>query len=107
MYALIVNFIKPVDIVTPHIPPHAAWVKKYFDKGLFLAAGPKTSGLGGVILTKPIDKKMLMQIIAEDPYVIEDVADYQVVEFNCKATSPELVNLKTLCELNESYQTSK
>ena len=106
MYALIVNFTKPVDVVTPQIAPHSAWVKKYFDEGLFLAAGPKTSKLGGVILTKPVDRKALMNIIAEDPYVTEDVADYQVIEFDCKATAPGLEFLKTLPKFGSSSSAS-
>ncbi len=96
MFALIVDFIKPVDLVTPQIVPHNEWVKKYFDEGLFLVAGPKASKLGGVILARSIEKKNLMKILGEDPYVTADVAEYKVIEFDCKATNKDLEFLKTL-----------
>ncbi len=94
MYMLIVDYIKPAESVEPHIPPHGIWVKKYIDQGIFLFAGPKKSKLGGVILAKSMDKKQLMAIIAEDPYVSQDVAEYRVIDFDAKLTIPELDYLK-------------
>ncbi|MDO8953322.1 MAG: YciI family protein [Gammaproteobacteria bacterium] len=96
MYVLIVDYIKPTDSVTPHIGAHSEWVKKYVDQGIFLFAGPKKSKLGGVILAKSIDKKALMTMISEDPYVIEDVAEYRVVDFDARLTTGELELLKSL-----------
>ena len=94
MHILIVDYIKPAESVEPHIPPHGAWVKKYIDQGIFLFAGPKKSKLGGVILAKSIDRKQLLAIIAEDPYVSQDVAEYRIVDFDAKITIAELDYLK-------------
>jgi uncharacterized protein YciI len=96
MFVLIVDFIKPVEEVTPQVEPHSAWVKKHFEEGLFLLAGPKKSKLGGALLVKSMDKKKLMKILAEDPYISEDVAEYRIVDFDCKATIKELDFLKGL-----------
>lgn len=96
MFLLIVNYIKPADEVAPHIETHSAWVKKYFQQGVFLFAGPKKSKLGGAILVKSIDKCMLRKIIAEDSYVTADVAEYQIIDFDCKATAPGLELLATI-----------
>ncbi len=90
MYLLIVSYTKPADEVAPHIPAHAAWVKKYLDEGVFLFAGPKKSKLGGVILTKSIDKDRLKKIISEDSYVQQDVCEYQIIDFDCKVAAPQL-----------------
>ncbi len=95
MFLLVVSYIKPTEEVTPHAETHTAWVKKYFDGGIFLMAGPKKSKLGGVILTKSIDKKLLKKIIAEDSYVQSDVAEYQIIDFDCKVTVPGLELLTT------------
>lgn len=95
MYLLIVSYTKPADEVTPHVETHSAWVKKYFSQGIFLMAGPKKSKLGGAILVKSIEKDMLKKIIAEDSYVQADVADYQIIDFDCKATAPGLESLVT------------
>jgi uncharacterized protein YciI len=90
MYLLNVSYNRPAAEVEPHIPSHGAWVKHHLDAGTFLFAGPKKSGLGGVILVKAIPKPELQKLLAEDSYVRADVVDYQIVDFDCKLAVPEL-----------------
>lgn len=90
MYLLVVSYVKPAEEVTPHIETHSVWVRKYFQEGIFLMAGQKKSKLGGAILVKSIDKALLRKILAEDSYVIADVAEYQIIDLDCKATAPGL-----------------
>lgn len=96
MYLLNVSYTKPLEEVTAHFPTHAAWVKQYIDAGIFIFAGPKKSKLGGVIGVKSIDKNKLMDLISEDSYVKNDVAEYQVIDLDCKHALPELELLKTI-----------
>jgi uncharacterized protein YciI len=90
MYLLNVSYSQPPAKVDPHIPSHGAWVKRHLDAGIFLFAGPKRSGLGGVILVKSISKPELQKLLAEDSYVQADVVDYQIVDFDCKLAAPGL-----------------
>jgi uncharacterized protein YciI len=94
MFILIVSYTQPAAKVEPHIAAHGIWVKRHFDSGVFLFAGPKKSGLGGVIAARAIEKAELLRHIAEDPYVIEDVADYQIVECDFKLAQTGLEALK-------------
>ena len=84
MYILAVHFSQTPEVVAPEVEAHGVWVKKYFDEGIFLAAGPKKSKLGGAILVSSIEKKKLLKILAEDSYVKADVADYQIIDIDCK-----------------------
>jgi len=93
MYLLNVSFSQNPAQVEPQKEAHGAWVKKYFDEGIFLLAGPKKSGLGGAILVKSMDKSQLMKILSEDSYVIADVADYQIVDFDAKLSAKGLESL--------------
>jgi uncharacterized protein YciI len=93
MYLLNVTYSQPATSVEPHIPSHGAWVKRHLEAGTFLFAGPKKSGLGGVILVKSIPKTELRQLLADDSYVQADVVDYQVVDFDCKLAGPGLAAL--------------
>ncbi|OGT63251.1 MAG: hypothetical protein A3E85_06065 [Gammaproteobacteria bacterium RIFCSPHIGHO2_12_FULL_45_12] len=90
MYLLNVSYTALPENVLLHSESHSAWVKKYFDNGTFLFAGPKKSKLGGAILAKSIDKKLLMKILSEDSYVKNDVVEYHITDFDCKLLSPEL-----------------
>jgi uncharacterized protein YciI len=94
MYLLNVSYRRPPAEVEPHIAPHNAWVKQHFEAGTFLLAGPKPSGLGGAILARAIDRPVLKALLASDPYVTADVAEYEVVEFVCKAATAALASLK-------------
>lgn len=96
MLLLIVNYTELPEKVTPHAASHGAWVKQHIDDGTFLFAGPKKNKLGGVILAKSNDKTKLLDIIAKDSYVIADVAEYQIIDFDCKLASPELELLTTI-----------
>ena len=90
MYLLLVSYTKPVEEVAPFVPSHAEWVNKYFKQGLFLMAGPKKNKFGGAILTKSIDRNELNKIIAEDSFITGGVAEYQIVDFDCKLAAEGL-----------------
>lgn len=93
MYLLNVNYTTQPENVQVHAETHSAWVKKYIENGTFLFAGPKKSKLGGAILVKSIDKPCLLKILEEDSYVQNDVADYQIIDFDCKLAAKELQSL--------------
>jgi len=86
MYLLNISYAQPPSTVQPHVAEHGAWVKQHIDAGNFLFAGPKKSGLGGVILVRSIPKSELQNLLANDSYVKADVVDYQIVDFDCKLT---------------------
>lgn len=96
MFLLVVNYTQSPEEVSKHVDTHSEWVKKYLEEGIFVFAGPKKSKLGGVILVKSIDKCKLKKIINEDSYVQADVAEYQLIDFDCKVTLPDLELLKTI-----------
>jgi uncharacterized protein YciI len=93
MYLLNVSYSQTPATVQPHVAEHGAWVKQHIDAGTFLFAGPKKSGLGGVILVRSIPKAELLNLMAKDSYVKADVVDYQIVEFDCKLTAAGLEQL--------------
>lgn len=90
MYLLNVSYSQPLAKVEPHVPGHSAWVKRHVEDGTFLFAGPKKSGLGGVILIKSIPRTDLQKLLSEDSYARAEVVDYEILDFDCKTTSPDL-----------------
>ncbi len=94
MFLLNVSYTQSPDAVAPHVKAHGEWVTRYLHDGRFLFAGPKKSGLGGVIAVKHMDKAHLLAMLAEDSYLQADVAEYQIIDFDCKATRAELASLK-------------
>ena len=90
MYLLVVSYTKPVEEVAPYVQSHSDWVKKHFNSGVFLLAGPKKNKFGGAILVKSIERCELNKIISEDSFVVGDVAEYQIIDFDCKVSAAGL-----------------
>ncbi|MAG85830.1 MAG: hypothetical protein CMB97_00220 [Flavobacteriaceae bacterium] len=55
-----------------------------------MASGRKIPRNGGVILSNISDKNHLLEILDKDPFKIQKIADYDIVEFVPSKTSKEL-----------------
>jgi uncharacterized protein YciI len=96
MFLINSSYITELSNVDPHRKAHGEWVAKYIKEGIFLFAGPKRSKLGGIIVAKRIEKAQLLKILSEDSYVIADVVENQIVDFDAAFTQPDLMQLATL-----------
>lgn len=94
MYFLHVNLTQKPGSLDAQKEAHLAWVKENIESGIFLLASAKVSGLGGMIVAKRIAREALHKIIAQDPYVIHDLVEYQIIDVEVKMTQPELEFLK-------------
>ena len=96
MYLLIIDYTKPTTAVAPHKEAYQQWVKQQLANDHICAAGPMKNQSGGVIFAKSMDESVIKKLIASDPYTIADVANYRIIDFNCKATSNSLSQLQAL-----------
>jgi uncharacterized protein YciI len=80
---LIVELIykKPLEQVEAYLAEHRDFLNTYYDDGTFLASGPKEPRKGGVILAL-CDQDKMAEIIKQDPFCINDIADYKLTEFH-------------------------
>ena len=79
-----------------HIEEHKLFLKKFYDKGFFLLSGRKNPRTGGIIITNASDEGEVEMIIGEDPFYINDIADYTVTNFTPTLYSTEFENIKSL-----------
>ncbi|MFT6914668.1 MAG: hypothetical protein ACJAWL_000964 [Motiliproteus sp.] len=63
------------------ISEHVTFLKKYYASGNFIASGRKVPRTGGIILVNASNKDEVDAILKEDPFHIENLADYEVTEF--------------------------
>lgn len=82
MFLIISSYVVPATQVDPHRAQHSEWVQKYIQSGDFIIAGPRRGKIGGVILSRSMDKDRLMCILAEDSFVMEDLVEMQIVDFD-------------------------
>lgn len=85
MYIISLTYHRPIEEVDGYLDQHIAWLKRYFEQGIFMASGRKNPRTGGVILVKDIERAQLDEILAEDPF--NAVAHYEVTHVAITTTS--------------------
>lgn len=81
MFITILTYKKPLSEVDRFFAAHREYLAKHYAAGDFIASGPQTPRVGGVIMIKANDRTAVEAIIAQDPFNINGIADYQIVEF--------------------------
>lgn len=81
MFIAILTYKKPLSEVDRFLAAHREYLSKHYAVGDFIASGPQTPRVGGVIMMKADNRAMVDAIIAQDPFHINSIADYQIVEF--------------------------
>jgi uncharacterized protein YciI len=90
MYIVFENYVKPVEVVDQYLEAHRKFLQDNYDKGLFLASGPREPRTGGVILALAGSRWELAAVLEQDPYITEGVAKYEIVEFKATRTGKGL-----------------
>lgn len=81
MFIAILTYKKPLSEVDRFLAAHREYLAEHYAAGDFIASGPQTPRVGGVIMIKANDRTAVEAIIAQDPFNINGIADYQIVEF--------------------------
>ena len=97
MFLLLSRYVKPLYEVDRLLPAHREFLDRYYALGLFIASGPLEPRTGGVILTVDAPRGVIDQALAEDPFFLEGVSEYEIIEFKAtkhaeafaKALAPE------------------
>lgn len=80
MFIAILTYKKPLEEVDRFLQAHREYLAEHYAAGDFIASGPQTPRIGGVIMIKA-NRTAVDAIIAQDPFNINGIADYQIVEF--------------------------
>ncbi len=81
MFIAILTYIKPLEEVDRFLQAHRDYLARHYAAGDFIASGPQTPRVGGVIMIKAENRAAVDAIIAQDPFNINGIADYHIVEF--------------------------
>lgn len=81
MYIISLTYKKPIEEVEKHIQEHIAFLQKYYDKNKFVFSGRKNPRIGGIILANNVSEIEIIEIIKEDPFQKNEIADYELIEF--------------------------
>ena len=94
MYIVEFHNLKPNEQVDEAIVEHRAFLSKYVELGVIVAAGPKVPRTGGMIVVADIPRGQLDRMLAEDPFLQRGSATCVVTEFRSNFLSPALVQIR-------------
>jgi uncharacterized protein YciI len=85
MFAFHSVYLKPLEEVDQYLDAHRAFLKTLYEQGITICSGPQIPRTGGFILMNAGSKAEALEIMKNDPYVINGVAEYSVIEFKCRS----------------------
>lgn len=81
MFIANLTYIKSLDEVEKYLPSHISFLEHYYKIGKFICSGRKNPRTGGIILCNETERESFMQILSEDPFYQEQIANYEIIEF--------------------------
>lgn len=90
MFVIDLHYIVPLEKLDSHMTEHVKFLKKYYDKDIFLASGRKVPRTGGIILALANSKAEIEKIIEEDPFYTHKLAEFTITEFLTSQSHPDM-----------------
>lgn len=81
MFVIILNYKKSIDEVINHLDDHIVFLEKYYLQNKFICSGRQEPRTGGIILCNAKSKEEVNSIIKEDPFYINGIAKYEIIQF--------------------------
>lgn len=88
MFVIILKYIAPIEQIDALIPAHRQFLEEQYMLQKFICSGAQIPRNGGVILCNAQDKEEVNLIIARDPFFVERVVRYEIIEFTPSKFAP-------------------
>lgn len=81
MYIISLTYKVKIEEVEKHIQEHINFLEKYYSLDKFVFSGRKNPRTGGIILVNNTSDIEVEEIIKEDPFHKNHIADYEIIKF--------------------------
>jgi len=81
MFVVELTYKVAIQVVDKFVAEHRQWLDDMYKANHFLCSGPQNPRSGGIIIALTKSASELQQILANDPFYINQVADYRLIEF--------------------------
>ena len=92
MCLVLLTYVKPLAEVDLHRAAHVAWIEGLIADGAMLLAGRRSPPTGGVLLFRG-EADVVAEEAANDPFVQNGVATFEVVPFTATLTADAIGEL--------------
>lgn len=90
MYIISLTYKVPLENIDQYLEEHVNYLNEQYELGNFLMSGRKVPRTGGVILALANSRDEIESVVAKDPFNINKLADYNIVEFVPSKASKDL-----------------
>jgi uncharacterized protein YciI len=90
MFIITLTYKVSLDEVDKNINDHIVYLKEQYALENFSASGRQEPRVGGIILSQIKSKNKIEQVIQNDPFYKNGIADYSITEFIPSMVSKEL-----------------
>lgn len=80
MFIISLSYKKDISEVEKYIEAHIQFLDKYYSEEKFIFSGRKNPRTGGIILVRNVNRDSLQEIIKQDPFYQNEIADYEITE---------------------------
>jgi len=80
MFIISLSYKKDISEVEKYIEAHVQFLDKYYSEEKFIFSGRKNPRTGGIILVRNVNRDSLQEIIKQDPFYQNEIADYEITE---------------------------
>ena len=81
IFIVILSYVVPSEKIDAFRSEHLDFFSDCYAKNLFITSGMQVPRSGGIIVARCESKEVLEKILASDPFSINNLATYQVIEF--------------------------
>lgn len=81
VFVLLARYTRPADEVDRWLDDHKAWITRHQEAGRILMTARQVPLVGGMILAEGEDVDEMRRMVAEDPFAVAGVSEYEILEF--------------------------
>lgn len=81
MFIVLQHFTSTLEEIDRYVQAHRDFMEYHFKQGIFIMAGPKTPKNGQIFIATTKDKMQLHAILKQDPYIVAELATFELIEF--------------------------
>jgi uncharacterized protein YciI len=81
MFLILLSYKQPIQIVDQYLVEHRAYLEECYQKDCLVVSGPRNPRTGGVLISQLTSRTQLEALLAQDPFSLHDVANYEIIEF--------------------------
>ena len=96
MFVVSLSYVRPLAEIEKFLQAHREFLERHYASGNFLLSGRKEPRTGGIILATAKTREEIENIILQDPFKREHVAEYEIVEFLPSMVQPYLTHLREI-----------